>query len=71
MKRLYAIDARWYVMAEDEEEAQAIYPDSLSEVTIFAIEANSVDSSWWDAIPYNGTDDKMCGQILQDSFSPQ
>jgi len=53
-------------MAEDEEEAQDIHPNSLGEVGTFAIEAMSVDSDWWDAIPYNATDDKTCGQLLKE-----
>ncbi len=65
MKHLYEIEARWYVLAEDEVEAQDIRPDSLADVSVFAIEANIVDADWWDAIPYNGDDDKTCGQILQ------
>lgn len=66
MKRLYEIEVKYYVMAENELEAQDIEPDYISNCSVFASEANSVDHDWWNAVPYNSDDDKTCGQVLNE-----
>ncbi len=68
MKRLYRIDVTYYVMAESREEAQMVRPDfgieeALSDASIE--ETLSVSSSWRDAIPFGGDDDRTCGEILE------
>lgn len=64
MKHLYEIEARWYVMAKDEEDAQMIRPD-LSVCSVFACEVASADVDWWDAIPFGSDDDRTVGQIMK------
>ena len=66
MKRLYLIEARYYVMAEDRIEARHIIPDSISASIIFVSEVDKVDADWLDAIPYGGDNDKVCGEIIQE-----
>ena len=68
MKNLYKVEAMWYVMAEDEMEAQILKPDAIDETSIFVMEASEVgvDADWWDAIPFNSDTDKTCGQIMEE-----
>ena len=66
MKTLYEVEARWYVMAENKEDAEEIRP-SLLEVSLSAIKAAGVDAEWGDSIPFGGDDDKTCGQIFKES----
>ena len=68
MKKLYEIEARWYVMAEDEEEAQSIKPTDIATCSVFAIEPISIDADWYNAIPFNSDDDRTCGQILKENL---
>jgi len=62
MKKLYEVEIRYYVMAENETEAEAIRTDDG--VTLEVNEAFTVDSEWWDTIPFGGDDDRTCGEIL-------
>jgi len=65
-KKLYKVEAMWYVMAEDELEAQDIKPDDISTTSIFVMEASEtgIDTDWWDAYPFNSDGNKTCGQIM-------
>ncbi len=68
MKKLYRVDAFWYVMAEDKEEA-VDYKPMLSECSKEASLASEVGvdyPDWWEAIPFNSDDDRTCGQIQHD-----
>lgn len=64
MKKLYEVNRKFYVMAEDESEAENYTPmDSLccsNEVWL----ATSVDSEWWNALPFNGDDDIPCKDLI-------
>lgn len=65
MKRLYEVEAKYYVMAENKRDAQAVCP-ALEGCAIFAFEPNSIDSDWWDAIPFNSDDGRTCGEIFEE-----
>ena len=64
MKRLYDVEIRVFVMAEDEEEARQIATRECQPEEADAEEAGSVDVFWWDSIPYGSDDDKTCGKIM-------
>ena len=64
MKRLYEVEAKWYVMAEDEGAAQRVIPE-LGSCSVFAIEATSIDADWTGAIPFEADDDRTCLEILK------
>jgi len=68
MKKLYKVEASWYVMAEDDSEASSFKPHDLMACDVLAFEAAEVgvDSSWWDAIPWESDNDKTCGQIMKE-----
>ncbi len=61
-KKLYLVEKKAYVMAENELEAGVI--DTGDGASVEVLEALSVDSDWWDLIPFGGDDDNTCGQIL-------
>uniref|UniRef100_A0A6M3X6L1 Uncharacterized protein n=1 Tax=viral metagenome TaxID=1070528 RepID=A0A6M3X6L1_9ZZZZ len=65
MKRLYEVEARWYVMAEDEVEAESVRP-IWGDYAVFVTEASGVDHDWFDALPFGGDDDRTCSQILSE-----
>ncbi len=67
-KKLYEIEARWYVMAEDEEEAQSIKPTDIQACSVFAIDPIIIDADWNNAIPFNSDDNRTCGQILKEGL---
>ena len=64
MKRLYRVEAHYYVMAGGELEAVLIRPD-VDCCPRLAEAVSNVDSEWYDAIPFGGDDDRTCGEILQ------
>ena len=65
MKRLFEVEALYYVMAESEIEAEEIRPVDISLCSRTAVETKSVNSEWFDAIPFNADDDRTCGQIIK------
>ena len=65
MKKLYEVTKRYYVMAENEMEAECINISFEGEATVEAVVATSVDTDWFDAIPFNSDDALTCGQILK------
>lgn len=67
MKKLYRVDAFWYIMADSEETAKA-YKPMLSEcdIEVELARDTGVDIDWWDALPFNGDTDRTCGQIQHD-----
>jgi len=64
MKRLYEVEIRVYVMAENEQDALQIAARECQPEEAEAEEAGSVDSLWWKSIPYGADDDKTCGEIM-------
>ena len=64
MKKLYEVERKFYVMAEDELEAEDFDPHDTSGCTNDAFLASGVEAEWWNCLPYNGDDDKTCGQII-------
>lgn len=65
-KRLYRVDAFWYVMADSLEEAEEYRSLLLSSASVSASEATYLDSEWANAIPFNSDDDRTCGQLIHD-----
>lgn len=63
ISKLEQVEARWYVMEENEKEAESIRPDWGS-YGVLATQASSVDCDWADSIPFGGDDDKTCSEIL-------
>lgn len=64
-KQLYFVERRAYVLASSELEAEVI--DTGLGDTVEVSKASTVDSDWWDSIPFGGDDDRTCGQILTES----
>lgn len=67
MKRLYEVERKFYVMAEDESDAKTFQPKDPGECTNQVYLASAVDADWWNAIPFNGDDDRTCGELLKES----
>jgi len=65
MKQLYEVERTFYVMAEDESDAETFQPNDAQECTNEVSLATTVDAGWWDAIPFNSDDDRTCGEILK------
>lgn len=65
IKKLYEVEIKAYVMAEDEDEAKSIAVAECEDVDAEAFVTNSIDAEWWDAIPYGNDDDLTCGEILK------
>ena len=65
-KKLFKVEAYWYVLAEDAQEAETRQPEWGS-ITTEAIEAHSVDNDWVDALPFGEDEmgERTCMQILQ------
>lgn len=67
MKKLYKVERRFYVMAEDEVDAEIHTPNDTSLCTNDVEEVEDfVDNEWWDAVPFNSDDDRTCAQILKE-----
>lgn len=64
MKKLYEVEIKVYVMAEDKEDALYIASRECQPEEAEAYEAESVDALWWKSIPYGSDDDKTCGEII-------
>jgi len=66
MKKLFEVEARYYVMAEDKLEAENIDPKDIGACSVYAVEAKKgeIDASWVNAIPFNSSDDRTCKQIV-------
>ena len=65
MKKLYEVTKRYYIMAENKIEAEFYNIDFEGEASVEAVVATSVDTDWFDAIPFNSDDALTCGQILK------
>jgi len=65
MKKLYEVERHFYVMAEDESEAENYIPLDPLACTNYVTEAKTIDAEWADAIPFNSDDDKTCFEILE------
>ena len=75
--KLYEATIKYYVLAEDEEDARSLPPhfDTVDCVTELE-EATTVDAEWWDSLPFCTDprledDEKTCGQILTEQRKPQ
>ena len=68
MKRLYEVNATYYVMADSAVQAEAFWPRAADTVTVIACPATKCDSDWFNALPFNADrdDERTCGQILQE-----
>ena len=65
MKELYKVTVEYYVMAEDEKDAESIYPNHIQNCTVFAYRAGQCCClDWWDAIPFGSEDNRTCGDII-------
>ena len=63
--KLYEVVRTFYIMAENESEAESFQPCDPLSCNNEVYEAKTVDSKWWDAIPFGDQkDDKTCGQII-------
>lgn len=62
-KQLFEVTKTYYVMAEDEQEANDFKPE-LDGCDSEAFPAESVNATWWDSLPFGGDDDRTCGQII-------
>ena len=64
--KLYEVNLKYYVLAEDEQEAGYVLIDvACCDKDIG--EAKSVDAAWYDALPFTssmGESDRTCGEIL-------
>lgn len=67
VKKLFEVEARYYVMAEDTLEAKHINPRDIDACSVYAVEAKmgEIDSRWVNAIPFNSDDDRTCGEIVR------
>jgi hypothetical protein len=65
MKKLYEVNRKYYVMAENESEAEYAFDIDWTACTTEIYRAKSIDSEWFDAIPFNSDDDRTCGEILK------
>jgi hypothetical protein len=74
MSKLYEVHLKYYVLAEDEQDAEISPLDfDMDACTKEIHEAESVDSSWWDSPPFvphpnpEDDEDKTCGEIFTES----
>ncbi len=68
MKKLYEVEAKWYVMAESQEEAESGCGINLDGCTIVAYLAKGVDADWRDAIPFGKEiEGRTCSRILKEA----
>ena len=66
--KLFEVVRKFYVMAETESDAELFQPLDALSCTNDVYEAKTVDSEWWDAIPFGSQKgDETCGQILINS----
>ena len=67
MKKLFEVETRYYVMAEDKLEAENIDPRDIGSCSVYAVEAKmgEIDARWVNAIPFNSDDDRTCGEIVK------
>jgi hypothetical protein len=64
-KKLHRVEVVLYVMAEDE--SDACWAATHARFDVFecaAKEAETLDSGWEDAVPYNSDDDRTCSEIF-------
>ena len=64
-KKLYRVKVTLFVMAENE--SDACMAATQAHFDIFecaATKAESIDSEWNDAIPYNADDERTCSEIM-------
>ncbi len=70
MKKLFEVEVRYYIMAEDKKEAETNLPLDFSldacTVDVHEVSHHITDSQWVNAIPFNSDDDKTCGQIIDE-----
>ena len=71
MKKLYQVEITVFVMADDKDEAASIASVEAQPEDCEVWEARSVQSEWWDAIPYGADDDMKCGEILKQQRAAQ
>ena len=67
--KLYCVVRTFYILANDEVEAESYRPDDALSCTNEVFEATSVDSEWWDLLPFttdSNTGDKTCGELIRD-----
>lgn len=64
MKQLYKVERHFFMMAEDESEAESYTPLDPLCCTNLVIKAKSVGKEWENAIPFNSNNDMTCQQIL-------
>jgi len=70
-KKLYEVERRFYVLADDIWEAESYQPFDPLSCTNEVIEARTVDHEWWKALPFGEDDEgeRTCGEIIK-SLSP-
>ena len=69
-KRLYRVDAFWYVMAESKEDAVEIKPDwGAVDIGSTLTRDSGLDIGWWDVLPFNNDDNRSCGQVIHDNYN--
>ena len=69
MKRLYRVDAFWYVMAENSQDAVDVRPDyGAIDIEVTLARDSGVDFGWWDAMPFNSDDNRPCKEIIHDNY---
>jgi len=68
MKKLFEVTKTYYVMAEDENEAEYITPEiDVCETDAFEVgKEDFVVATWRNAIPFNADDDKTVEQIQEE-----
>ena len=69
MQKLYEVNLKMYVLADNEFDAEIIAGQAdVSGVTVEVDEASGVDSDWYEALPF--TDDehneRTCGEIMEE-----
>ncbi len=65
--KLFEVVRTFYVMAEDEAEAESYQPRDPLACTNEVYEAKTASMEWWNAIPFGEQgDDRTCGQIIEE-----
>ena len=65
--KLFEVVRTFYVMAEDEVEAESYQPRDPLACTNEVYETKTVNAEWFNAIPFGEQpDDKTCGEIIKE-----
>ena len=68
MQKLYEVIKTYYVMAENESEAESITPevDACQSEILQVGKDDFIDPVWRESIPFNSVDDKTVEQIQEE-----